>query len=207
MLRYYTFFIISVILFLYGFFPVNDNNNSSSNPITASEDSILNLTSLYHPEIDKLVVIVIDALRTDFISKDFTPFIVSESLNNGCISELKVESPTVTLPRIKALTSGNVPQFIDVLFNLGAGEEMQDSFLHSAKAAGKNIVFYGDNTWLKLYPDMFLRSEGTSSFYVNDFFEVDHNVTRNVRYELNQNDWDIMILHYLGKVLLIKQMG
>jgi hypothetical protein len=33
------------------------------------------------------------------------------------------------------------------------------------KVAGKNISFYGDDTWLKLFPDVFFRHEGTVSFF------------------------------------------
>ncbi|KAK9695853.1 Type I phosphodiesterase / nucleotide pyrophosphatase [Popillia japonica] len=117
---------------------------------------------------------------------------------DGCLSLVKVESPTVTLPRIKALTTGSVPQFIDVILNLLNTESATDSIIHEAVRNGKKIVFYGDDTWLKLYPNIFLRSEGTTSFYVYDYTEVDNNVTRNVWVELSKNDWDIMILHYLG---------
>jgi ethanolamine phosphate transferase 2 subunit G len=31
-----------------------------------------------------------------------------------------------------------------------------------------------------------------------DFTEVDNNVTRNVAPELENNDWGLMVLHYLG---------
>lgn len=66
----------------------------------------------------------------------------------------------------------------------------------------KNLrtIFYGDDTWLKLFPpESFVRYEGTSSFYVSDYTEVDNNVTRNVLLELKHpGSWDVMILHYLG---------
>lgn len=47
------------------------------------------------------------------------------------------------------------------------------------------------------------RSEGVASFWVNDYTEVDFNVTRHLNRELSfesirNNDWDILILHYLG---------
>lgn len=32
----------------------------------------------------------------------------------------------------------------------------------------------------------------------NDFKQVDTNVTRHIRDELNHDDWTVMILHYLG---------
>lgn len=40
------------------------------------------------------------------------------------------------------------------------------------------MVQYGDDTWERLFPDMFVRYEGTSSFFVADYTEVDNNVTR-----------------------------
>ena len=36
------------------------------------------------------------------------------------------------------------------------------------------------------------------SLVLQDFTEVDSNVTRHVPWELDQGDWDGMILHYLG---------
>ena len=57
---------------------------------------------------------------------------------------------------------------------------------------------FGDDTWIKLFPSMFERTDGTSSFYVSDFVEVDHNVTRHLGSQLRKLDWDVMILHYLG---------
>ncbi len=64
----------------------------------------------------------------------------------------------------------------------------------------KSIIFYGDDTWLKLFDpnEYFLRYEGTTSFIASDYDEVDQNVTRHLDFELKQNDWSLMILHYLG---------
>lgn len=85
-----------------------------------------------------------------------------------------------------------------------------------AKGTGKMVMF-GDDTWLKLFPDTFDRADGTSSFFVSvsqelvvvhsklaeyippqDFTEVDYNVTRHVPDELRNDDWSTMVLHYLG---------
>ena len=43
-----------------------------------------------------------------------------------------------------------------------------------------------------------MRSDGTTSFFVTDFFEVDSNVTRHIRDEIAKSDWDLSVLHYLG---------
>lgn len=113
-------------------------------------------------------------------------------------------SPTVTLPRLKAMTTGSIPSFLDVVLNLDETDETstlasQDTWLAQMKAKGTGkLVMYGDDTWLKLFPGMFDRADGTTSFFVSDFTEVDNNVTRHVADELQRDDWNTMVLHYLG---------
>nr|GMD56273.1 GPI ethanolamine phosphate transferase 2 [Ipomoea batatas] len=60
------------------------------------------------------------------------------------------------------------------------------------------MVMHGDETWLKLFPGMFARHDGVSSFFVKDTVQVDHNVSRHLGFELKQTDWSLLILHYLG---------
>ncbi|KAK3089470.1 hypothetical protein FSP39_003870 [Pinctada imbricata] len=66
------------------------------------------------------------------------------------------------------------------------------------RGSGRHVVFYGDDTWLNLFPAHFSRQEGTTSFFVTDYTEVDDNVTRHLDIELKNGDFDLMILHYLG---------
>lgn len=81
-------------------------------------------------------------------------------------------SPTVTMPRIKAITTGSIPSFLDVILNIDEGDESsslatQDTWLAQMKEknTGK-LLMYGDDTWLKLFPGFFDRADGTSSFFV-----------------------------------------
>lgn len=200
MFQYSLLLVLTVILFLHGFFPVSNNSGKVPNdPPTKVGNVSINIEQTYHPHFTKTILIIIDALRWDFATPDLMPKTMGHMSRKGCISKVSVESPTVTLPRIKALTTGSVPQYIDVVKNLASSEILVDSWLHSARNKGLKTIFYGDNTWEKLFPDFFTRSEGTTSFFVWDFSEVDDNVTRNVDLELKRMDWDIMILHYLGK--------
>ena len=73
---------------------------------------------------------------------------------------------------IQALMTGTVPNFIDVALNLGGNTVIGDSVLQQAKNYGHKLIFYGDDTWLKLFPTTFTRHDGTTSFYVTDFTEV-----------------------------------
>ena len=86
--------------------------------------------------------------------------------------------PTVTMPRVKGLTTGSVPSFVDLILNFAESDtssslSTQDtwlaqirSHLHPEKGEGR-LVFYGDDTWLKLFPDFFAEHDGTSSFFVS----------------------------------------
>lgn len=96
--------------------------------------------------------------------------------------------------------TGSISKYIDVILNFGASQITGDSLMHQLNRNHFRTVFYGDDTWLKLFPpETFLRYEGVSSFYVSDYTEVDSNVTRNVLLELKAaQEWDVMILHYLG---------
>jgi ethanolaminephosphotransferase len=81
-------------------------------------------------------------------------------------------SPTITMPRIKAITTGSIPSFLDVILNFAESDTTstlatQDTWLAQMKAKGTGkMVMYGDDTWIKLFPDSFDRMDGTSSFFV-----------------------------------------
>ncbi|OBR13914.1 GPI ethanolamine phosphate transferase [Colletotrichum higginsianum IMI 349063] len=156
---------------------------------------------------DRLVFMVVDALRSDFVYVDGAGFThTQELIRQGAALPFTAyaRSPTVTMPRIKAITTGSIPSFLDVILNLDEADTSstlaaQDTWLAQMKAkqAGK-LVMYGDDTWLKLFPGTFDRADGTSSFFVADFTEVDNNVTRHIDTELQNDDWSTLVLHYLG---------
>lgn len=73
----------------------------------------------------------------------------------------------------QSLVTGDISSYWDIIQNFYSSRLEQDNFIWRArKEKNKTIVFYGDDTWIKLFPTEFQRSEGVSSFYVNDFYEV-----------------------------------
>ena len=83
-------------------------------------------------------------------------------------------SPTITMPRVKAITTGSIPSFLDVILNFAESDTTstlatQDTWLAQIKDKKDDgmLIMYGDDTWLKLFPDMFGRADGTSSFFVS----------------------------------------
>ena len=214
-----------IVLFAHSFFSVEDKmlssvestrlRNSAIKPETMHQFSQVegHCQSLVGYKVaDKMVLMVVDALRADFISS-----IANSSLSKSCnlsmpfveslIQDRKAvglvsqaQTPTVTLPRIKAILSGTFPSFMDIVKNLNAPRFGDDNFLDQLFVRGDRILFFGDETWLSMFPrQYFLRSNGTSSFFATDYTSVDDNVTQNLIPELSLlSEWDVMILHYLG---------
>lgn len=67
---------------------------------------------------------------------------------------------------------GSIPSFLDAILNIAESDTSttllhQDNWLaEMRRTRNKTIHFFGDDTWIKLFPDLFGRSEGTTSFYV-----------------------------------------
>ncbi|XP_067409509.1 GPI ethanolamine phosphate transferase 2 isoform X2 [Emydura macquarii macquarii] len=198
-------------LFLRGFFPVpvrslppgESRGLPPAEPPPPGPGVTSNWTKIPSPLFKKVVIVLIDALRDDFVfgskGKQFMPYttqLVEKGTCHSFIAEAK--PPTVTMPRIKALMTGSIPGFIDVIMNLNSPALLEDNLIWQAKTSGKRIIFYGDDTWVKLFPKHFMEYDGTTSFFVSDYTEVDDNVTRHLDSVLKREDWDILILHYLG---------
>ena len=165
------------------------------------------------------MIVVVDALRADFVFENqelrgVKPILASggretavpkiqalrRAMDEGrAVSMLThVHPPTVTLPKIKTMVTGSIPGMGDFINNFFAVEATSDSLIGQWKSFGRRMIMFGDDTWLRLFPDAFIRSDGVTSFYVTDFYEVDDNVTRNVAGEMAADDWDVCVLHYLG---------
>ncbi|KAA0709788.1 GPI ethanolamine phosphate transferase 2 [Triplophysa tibetana] len=201
--------VLCIALFLRGFFPVPVKSSVSSKskvsdlppePLTGSGT---NASESPGPVFRRVVILLVDALREDFVFGSdglrFMPYtrqVVERGSSHSFIA--KARAPTVTMPRIKALTTGSIPGFIDVVMNLNSPALLEDNLIWQAKNAGKRIIFYGDDTWVRLFPKHFMEQDGTTSFFVSDYTEVDNNVTRHLDDTLKRDDWDILILHYLG---------
>ncbi|KAJ5104042.1 hypothetical protein N7532_004571 [Penicillium argentinense] len=156
---------------------------------------------------DKVVFMVIDALRSDFVYSNHSGFEFTQSLirsGSAVPFTARASPPSLTISRIKAMTIGSNPSFLDVILNIADDNDAsdlsnEDTWLSRLKATlrGK-LVFYGENTWLQLYPDVFDRSEGASAFFVPDFTEIDNNIKVHVTPQLRLQDWSALVFHFPG---------
>ncbi|XP_065873889.1 uncharacterized protein [Euphorbia lathyris] len=96
------------------------------------------------------------------------------------------------------MVSGAIGGFLDVAFNFNTQAMLDDNLLDQFFRIGWKMVMLGDETWLKLFPGLFVRHDGVTSFFVKDTVQVDHNVSRHLGNELSRDDWNLLILHYLG---------
>lgn len=220
--------ILGLLLFCLGFFPVKPALSGvsgtesflspSCDPVEDQNERALppdRLRSLYEElsgiprSFDRLILMVIDGLPAEFVlgkdgppSKDFmeampyTQFLLANGMAIGYHAH--AAPPTVTMPRLKAMVSGAIGGFLDVAFNFNTQAFLDDNLLGQFFSIGWKMVMLGDETWLKLFPGLFIRHDGVSSFFVKDTVQVDKNVSRHLRDELNRDDWDLLILHYLG---------
>lgn len=175
----------------------------------------------WHPKtFDKAIIVVIDALRFDFTvpfePKDnstpthlfhnafTTPYKTSvESPQNAVLLPFIADPPTTTLQRLKGLTTGTLPTFIDAGSNFAGNSIEEDNLISQLKSLGKRMAFMGDDTWIALFPGMFEpeMEHPYESLNVWDLHTVDNGVSEHIFPLLrpeNQNKWDIAIGHYLG---------
>ena len=73
---------------------------------------------------------------------------------------------------LQALTSGTIPGFIDIVLNLDSSALAEDNLISQMHRQDKKLFFYGDDTWMRLFPGHFTEADGTTSFFVTDYTEV-----------------------------------
>ncbi|KAG5919596.1 hypothetical protein E4U42_006476 [Claviceps africana] len=174
----------------------------------------------WHPKtFDRAVVIVIDALRYDFTVPQAQstdehrhefhnafPFMYDTAVRsprNAVLRPFIADPPTTTLQRLKGLTTGTLPTFIDAGSNFAGSAIDEDNILMQLKKAGKRIAHLGDDTWLSLFPDYFEPniSKAYDSFNVYDLHTVDNGVMDNIFPLMERQasgQWHLLIGHCLG---------
>ncbi|KAI1173776.1 GPI ethanolamine phosphate transferase 3-like protein [Nemania sp. FL0916] len=172
----------------------------------------------WHPKsFDKAVIVIIDALRYDFtvpvedstkaeVYHNAFPFLYEsavQSPKNAFLLPFIADPPTSTLQRLKGLTTGTLPTFIDLGSNFAGTAIEEDNLLMQLRDHGKRIVHLGDDTWMSLFPDYFQPnlSRAYDSFNVWDLHTVDNGVLEHIFPLMKperKGEWDITIGHLLG---------
>lgn len=163
----------------------------------------------------RAVLVVVDALRFDFVfrnrsgdrQREERPYenkltaltdLLEARPQNARLYRFVADPPTTTLQRLKGLTTGSLPTFIDAGANFASSEITEDNFIDQLHRLGRNITFMGDDTWEGLFPKRFQRSFPFPSFNVKDLDTVDNGVVHNLMQEFRRSDWSLLIAHFLG---------
>lgn len=195
-----------VFLFTGGFLlrrQVLEEKSSCSNDSSASvTNSNASCTPSIQPRFSKAIVIIVDALKYEFTLYDET--LRSDQLEHfqnrlpvmnrlasegkAKLFEFMADPPTTTMQRLKGLTTGSLPTFIDLSSNFGSYEITEDNIIDQLRKSGnKRVVFAGDDTWMGLFPKQFSRAFPYPSFDVWDLDTVDRGVHDCLFKELNDS--------------------
>ncbi|XP_065570616.1 uncharacterized protein LOC136033694 isoform X6 [Artemia franciscana] len=153
------------------------------------------------PMWDQVVLLIIDALKYDFMSSIGLTEVYAFSEHNTSHSKFYkfvADPPTTTLQRLKSMTTGTLPTFIEAALNFGGSEITEDNIIDQLLRQKSNIIQMGDDTWDSIFPERFLRSYPYPSFDVWDLDTVDRGVERQIFDELKKKDWKLLIAHCLG---------
>ncbi|CEF67158.1 GPI ethanolamine phosphate transferase 3 [Strongyloides ratti] len=162
------------------------------------------------PSFKKAIWIIIDALRYDFLDSGgnlgdeykgrikIAKELINDQPNNTILSLFIADPPTTTFQRIKALTTGSLPTFIDMKDNFDAGEIDEDNIINQLILNRYNITFMGDDTWTSLFKNKFNKQFPAPSFDVFDLNTVDNIVLDHLYNEMANDDWNVIIGHFLG---------
>ncbi|KAJ0094045.1 hypothetical protein Patl1_24700 [Pistacia atlantica] len=174
-----------------------------------------NTTCWTRPAVDRVVIIVLDALRFDFVApssffKESKPWmdrlpvlqkLASTEGTSARIFKAIADPPTTSLQRLKGLTTGGLPTFIDVGNSFGAPAIVEDNFIHQLVSNGKRVVMMGDDTWVQLFPHHFkkiLSLPHLSMLRIFIRYAVDNGCIEHLFPSLYEEDWDVLIAHFLG---------
>eukprot|EP00759_Apiculatamorpha_spiralis_P018429 PhF_6_TR24813/c0_g1_i2/m.34157/K05288/PIGO; phosphatidylinositol glycan, class O len=170
----------------------------------------------------KVVVIVIDALRPDFVFPNRVASLGGDdpatSSGHQSVLEKRItyirdkletsgnaagflfvaDPPTTTSQRLKAMMTGSLPTFVEAGRNFDSDEIQEDNLIYQLSAHQQSNAVLGDDTWLNLFPKkMWSLSSVFPSFDVFDLDTVDNGILSSL-YSVLRDPHDFVVAHFLG---------
>jgi phosphatidylinositol glycan class O len=172
--------------------------------------------------VDSVIILLVDALRFDFCLYNLPNSVgsrlprVGTHTNQTRLFRFVADPPTVTMQRLKALTTGGLPTFADISANFGGVSVSDDSWmfqlLKQNQAVSRGLehatqaAFVGDDTWEGLFPNFFTESHPYPSFNTRDIDTVDDGclthlpdlTSRLQTKKQTNNSLEVVVVHFLG---------
>lgn len=168
---------------------------------------------------DSIVILLVDALRFDFAYYNL-PLSIGRRIHEmnetrqSRLYQFLADPPTVTMQRLKGLTTGGLPTFADISSNFGGATVDEDSWVsqinivdpQKRSRASAHMAFVGDDTWEDLFPGKFRESHPYPSFNTRDLETVDNGCLAHLPRLLNdtlhqedtENSFEVLVVHFLG---------
>lgn len=157
----------------------------------------------------KAVILVVDALRYDFVEtpegapelpylRHFPVNEISEDPARSFSLKFLADPPTTTLQRLKGLTTGSLPAFIDAGANFAGFKIEEDNWVSQAARHLGPVSFVGDDTWEALFAHEFSENHPFPSLNVRDLDTVDNGVKQLLPSMLRNESNKVVIGHMLG---------
>jgi hypothetical protein len=175
------------------------------------------------PKHKRVFLFIVDALRLDFMTAPLDPDgealmprmheLLQRNATQTRLFGFRADPPTVTAQRLKGLTAGSLPTFVDIGANFNSSEVLEDTWLTQLRQRRDSThstsdVFMGDDTWLELFPGRFEKALPFPSFDTHDLHTVDDGIEAAMLPTLlhdRDNDvgkrgtlWDVFVAHFLG---------
>eukprot|EP00236_Picocystis_salinarum_P005136 CAMPEP_0113932350 /NCGR_PEP_ID=MMETSP1159-20121227/7066_1 /TAXON_ID=88271 /ORGANISM="Picocystis salinarum" /LENGTH=658 /DNA_ID=CAMNT_0000933453 /DNA_START=1544 /DNA_END=3519 /DNA_ORIENTATION=+ /assembly_acc=CAM_ASM_000767 len=159
----------------------------------------------------KVVLVVIDAFRFDFLVGEANNS--REALFKGRMPKTQAlleksrscklfkflaDAPTTTMQRLKALTTGGLPTFIDFSQSFSAPAIQEDNIIQQLQSNNRRTWFVGDDIG-KIFSQTMVKAMPYPSLNVKDLHTVDDGVESFFPDAIEAiNEWDVLIGHFLG---------
>lgn len=163
---------------------------------------------------DRVILIIIDALRFDFaVSTDqkqeneyyrnqlpVFERLLAQQPSSSLLFQFRADPPTTTMQRVKGLMTGSLPTFIDAGSNFASSAVNEDHLLRQMRTRYDDFYFMGDDTWVNLYPEIFEPNKTfeSDSFKMFDLDTVDNRILEHLWPTVDQDQWQVAIAHFLG---------
>ncbi|ODQ82982.1 hypothetical protein BABINDRAFT_31375 [Babjeviella inositovora NRRL Y-12698] len=165
------------------------------------------------PAFSRAVVLVVDALRFDFaipVAGSREPYhnnlrflheLAQDLPEHALLLKFLADPPTTTLQRLKGLTTGSLPTFVDAGLNFDGDVIDEDNWIAQLWRRGSRVAFMGDDTWDALFRPYLAANMSFPypSLDVRDLDTVDNGVIEHLFPLLAQpQHWDVLVGHFLG---------
>jgi len=219
MLKSDLLFITAGVFVLFGLFTIFHGMFLTSESLPNNSDlSLLDDSPQWFERKSKVIMLVIDGLRYDYLFKDdeipqkelyklekFRLFheLFENSPENIVVCKTFADTPTSTVQKIPSIVTGTMAPKVNVIMAFGAVPIKEDNLLRQAHLAGQKPYFSGDSLWNGYFPNDLIDTTETRDFDIKNPNVDDATVEFIENVIKKKKDWNLIV----GHLLAVDHMG